>query len=294
MTEKQVNVTLGQLAMDHRIGFIGAGQMATAIITGLIRGGVVKASQIYATDTEQKQLTNLEKYGIGSSQFRVNANGWLVSQCNILVLSVKPQLVEPICSKEIAPLLLPPSDPLIISIAAGVSASKIEKWLSSAGARIPRVVRVMPNLAAMVGASTSVYYLGSACVDNDSSIVESIFGSIGLIYRLDKENQMDGATGVSGSGPAYIAIMIEALADAGVESGLTRELSQALAIQTVLGTALYLKNSGVHPGQLKDRVAGPAGTTIFALHELETNGFRGSIYKAVKAATKRSRQLSKL
>ncbi|EOY09056.1 Pyrroline-5-carboxylate reductase isoform 2, partial [Theobroma cacao] len=184
---------------------------------------------------------------------------------------------------------------LLVSIAAGVKLKDLQEWAGHG-----RFIRVMPNTPSAVGEAASVMSMGGAATEEDGELVAKLFGSVGKIWRAD-EKLFDAITGLrymflkilSGSGPAYIYLAIEALADGGVAAGLPRELALGLASQTVLGAASMAINSGKHPGQLKDEVTSPGGTTIAGIHELEKSGFRGTLMNAVVAATKRSQELSK-
>ncbi|KAM5550780.1 hypothetical protein ABKV19_027231 [Rosa sericea] len=175
---------------------------------------------------------------------------------------------------------------LLVSIAAGVKLKDLQDWAGHS-----RFIRVMPNTPSAVGVAASVLSLGGAATEQDGDLIAELFGSVGKIWKAD-EKLFDAITGLSGSGPAYIYLAIEALADGGVAAGLPRELALGLASQTVLGAASMATSSGKHPGQLKDDVTSPGGTTIAGIHELEKGGFRGILMNAVVAAARRSRELS--
>jgi pyrroline-5-carboxylate reductase len=267
--------------LAQSIGFVGAGNMAEALIKGLLHAQVVEPAQIAGSDPRRERVQELmQKYaGIHATAH----NEDVLRRSEIVVLSVKPQILLPVCD-QIAPHLKPRA--LVISIAAGVPLSVIE-------ARLPagtRVVRVMPNTPALVGAGATAIAAGSHATDEDLATAKRIFDAVGISVVLD-ETQLDAVTGLSGSGPAYVFLIIEALSDAGVKVGLSRYNAQALAAQTVLGSAKLLLETGEHPGKLKDMVTSPGGTAIAGLHTLEAGGARTTLINAVEAATKRSREL---
>jgi len=222
-------------------------------------------------------------------------NKEVARSCPILLLCVKPHIVRKVC-EEIGPLVL--ESTLLISIAAGIPCSAIEEWISAARQTTGRVggvrlIRVMPNTPALVLASASVFCVGRYGRKEDGELVRALFSSVGDVIELN-EDQMNAVVGLSGSGPAYVYVLIDALADGGVRSGLPREMALRLAIQTVYGAALMCKQSKEHPAKLKEMVTSPGGTTIAGLHQLEKGRFRGTIMNAVVAGTERSAQLSKL
>jgi pyrroline-5-carboxylate reductase len=263
-----------------RWGFIGAGKMATAIIQGMIRDGT-SPELISASDPSPKtRATLVGETGVSS----FDSNAEVVSQSNVIVLAVKPQMMAPVLA-ELRPLVTP--DHLVVSVAAGVSLATLTNGLGPDR----RIVRAMPNTPALVGEGASAYCLGPNTKDGDDAVVAACFNSIGLAFRVP-ESQLDAVTGLSGSGPAFVYVMIEALADGGVRAGLPREMAQALAAQTVLGSAKMVLETGLHPGLLKDQVASPGGTTIAGLHALEKGGVRAALIDAVEAAYKRSIELA--
>jgi pyrroline-5-carboxylate reductase len=201
----------------------------------------------------------------------------------VVVLIVKPNVV-PVVAKDIAGVLTP--DHLVIVIAAGVSLGTVCEALGT-----DRVVRVMPNTPARVGASASAYCTGAGATEEDAALVEEMLGAVGICVRVE-EKHMDAVTGLSGSGPAYVYLAIEALSDGGVKMGLPRDVATRLAAQTVLGAAKMVLETGLHPGQLKDQVATPGGTTIEGLHALEGAGVRRAFMDAVVAATEKAKRLS--
>lgn len=265
------------------LGFIGTGNMAEALVKGILRANVLRPEAIWGSEPRQSRLELIkQRYGISVTKYNVD----VVRHCPIVVLSVKPQILPGVCD-EIAPHMKPRS--LVISVAAGVPTAVLE-------ARFPpgtRIVRVMPNTPALVGAGATAISAGNHATADDIKITEQIFRSVGMTVVLDEE-QLDAVTGLSGSGPAYLFLVIEALSDAGVKVGLSRYNALALAAHTVLGSAKLLIETGEHPGQLKDMVTSPGGTAIAGLHTLEAGGLRTTLINAVEAATRRSRELGEV
>jgi pyrroline-5-carboxylate reductase len=266
--------------LEERLGFIGAGQMAEALMRGLVRSGTAVADRIMASDVRDERLEYIRnEVGVETT----TDNLAVVAYSHILVLAVKPNVVTSVV-QEIKGRL---SDKhLVISIAAGVPLAKLERDLPPSA----RVVRVMPNTPCLVGETAAGYALGRNATEEDAKKVEQILSAVGRSFRLE-EKLLDAVTGLSGSGPAYVYILIEALADGGVRAGLPRNVALELAAQTVLGAAKMVLETGLHPGELKDRVASPGGTTIAGIHELERAGFRAALINAVQAATTRAREL---
>ncbi|HEY8369870.1 MAG TPA: pyrroline-5-carboxylate reductase [Thermodesulfobacteriota bacterium] len=265
---------------NKTIAFVGAGNMAEALIKGLIAAGLAR-TQILASDHTEERVAHIRQvYGIATS----SDNREVVSRADIVVLAVKPQILPKVL-EEIAGVVT--ADKLIISVAAGVPIESIEAYLHQRS----RVVRVMPNTPALVQAGATALVAGAHATESDLATAKAIFDSVGTTVVLDDEGLMDAITGLSGSGPAYIFVIIDALADAGVRVGLSRDVSLALAAQTVLGAAKLLIETGEHPGALKDKVTSPGGTAIAGLHTLEQGGLRTTLINAVEAATKRSREL---
>lgn len=265
----------------ERIGFIGAGQMAEALARGLIAKGVVKAENIFATDpmAERKEVFR---------SFRANpvdTNAEVVASSDVVFVAVKPQYVSFVL-REVAPRL--EDRHVIVSIAAGVTL----QTLADAAGKDARLVRVMPNTPCLVGETAAAMCLGGRADDGDAETVRRLFEAVGRIYRVD-EKLLSAVTGLSGSGPAYVFLAIEALADGGVRAGLPRDIAQQLAAQTVLGSAKMVLETGKHPGALKDMVTSPAGTTIAGVHALEKAGVRAAFIDAVYAATTRADELAK-
>jgi pyrroline-5-carboxylate reductase len=265
-----------------RIGFVGAGNMAEALVRGLVRGGHVGADRVTASGPRLERLDELVRdYGISVSRDnRVIARG-----AEIVVLSVKPQILDRVLL-EVSGDLKPGT--LVVSIAAGVDCATIETAVGDA----VRVVRAMPNMPALVGAGATAIAPGARSTPEDLVIVRALFDAVGISVTLE-EHHLDAVTGLSGSGPAYIFLILEALADAGVKVGLSRRNAQRLAAQTVMGSAKLLLDTDEHPGKLKDMVTSPGGTAIAGLHTLEQGGLRTTLINAVETATKRARELGR-
>jgi pyrroline-5-carboxylate reductase len=266
----------------HTIGFVGAGNMAEALIRGLVRGNHVAPKQIVASAPRRERIDELAAaYGIDVTV----DNAVVAERASVVVLSVKPQILDKVL-REIGDRLKPGT--LVISIAAGVDTATIE-------AAVPdgvRVVRAMPNTPALVGAAATAVSGGKRVVDTDLAVARALFDAVGITVELD-ESQLDAVTGLSGSGPAYVFLILEALSDAGVKVGLARRNAQRLAAQTVMGSAKLLLETDEHPGKLKDMVTSPGGTAIAGLHTLEEGGLRTTLINAVETATKRSRELGR-
>jgi len=265
-----------------KIGFIGAGNMAEALIKGLISTGEFKKTEIAASDISKVRLDHLSAtYGIKT----LRDNNKVVAQSDIVVLAVKPKSVPEILG-EIERNI--GNKKIVISIAAGVPVSSISKHLGKKA----KIVRVMPNTPALVLEGASVMYCNENLSDTDEKAVKQIFEAVGIAYIVEDEGLLDPVTGLSGSGPAYVSIFIEALSDGGVKMGLPRAMAHELAAQTVYGTAKMIIEGKTHPAEFKDRVSSPGGTTIEGIHKLEEGGFRSSAISAVEAAAKRSKELS--
>jgi pyrroline-5-carboxylate reductase len=263
------------------IGFIGGGNMAEAIIKGLIAGGTSPEAILVSEPFEARRQQMAEKYNVKTTADNTD----VAACCKTVLLAVKPQLAASICRALKGAVT---GEHLLVSIMAGVSCSTLEGYFSDP----PRVVRVMPNTPALVLCGAAAASAGSTATADDLATVETIFSLVGKCYIVD-EKLMDAVTGLSGSGPAYVLTFIEALADGGVKNGLPRETALNLALQTVLGTAKLLAETGEHPGSLRDKVTSPGGTTIAGLHALEKGSFRATVMNAVEAATARSKELGK-
>ena len=264
----------------RRIGFLGGGSMASALIRGLLHSETVTPDQIRASDLKTERLGELRQtYGIETT----DDNEALVRWADVVVISVKPQIVDRILGSIAAGLN---EGDLVISVAAGVPIEAIE-------ARLPdraRVIRSMPNTAAIALAAATAISPGSHATREDLEVARALFEAVGRCVVLD-ESLLDAVTGLSGSGPAYVMLMIEALADGGVKVGLGRDTALLLAAQTVYGAAKLQLETGEHPGRLKDMVTSPGGTAIAGLHTLEAGGLRRTLIDAVEAATNRAGEL---
>jgi len=262
------------------LGFIGTGKMATALAQGFIRAGLVAPRQVFGSDPASVARI---VFGKETGARILPSNIRVVEQASVLVLATKPDQTGGVLA-EIRDRFT--RRHLLISIAAGVPTTKLESGLP-AGAR---VVRVMPNTPALVGASAAGFALGKSATRADGDLAQRLFSAVGVAFPL-KESLLDAVTGLSGSGPAYVYLFIEALSDGGVAAGLPRDVATKLAAQTVLGAAKMVLETGQHPGALKDMVTSPGGTTIEGLHELEKGKLRGTVMSAVRAATEKSRKL---
>lgn len=266
-----------------RLGFIGAGQMAEAVARGLSTAGVVSLADMSAADVSSDRLAVFSDLGIAAK----GCSGEVADSSDVIFIAVKPFAVQSVLSDLRASNRLSDRH-LIVSIAAGVTLEQMQSW---AGADM-RVVRVMPNTPCLVGASAAAMSLGARATPADACLVREMFSAVGEVYEVE-ERLLDAVTGLSGSGPAYVFVAIEALADGGTAAGLPRKVALSLAAQTVYGAAKMVIETQKHPGQLKDSVASPAGTTIAGLHELEKGGFRSLLMNAVIAAANRSKEMSK-
>jgi len=272
---------------SKKLGFIGGGNMAEAMIKGLLSASFLDSKSILASDTNPGRLEWLH------SQYKIKttaSNREVVEKCDIIVLAVKPQVMKKML-EEFGGLDF--SAKLFVSVAAGTPIDAIEKTLRGGDNRPVHVVRTMPNTPALVQAAVTAIAPGSDVSKNDIRIAHRLFEAVGKTVDVE-EIHLDAVTGLSGSGPAYIFMIIEALSDAGVKMGLSRAVSNALTLQTVLGAAKLAQESGKHPGELKDMVTSPGGTTIAALHTLEAGGLRTTLMDAVEEATLRSIALGKI
>ncbi|MGC9941318.1 MAG: pyrroline-5-carboxylate reductase [Verrucomicrobiota bacterium] len=268
------------MAAQSKIGFFGAGKMATALAKGFVNAKMVFPREIIAADPSESARKHFaEETGANIA----GSNREVVESANVLILATKPDQVAAVLTEISGGFN---TNHLLISIAAGVPIAKLEGGLS-AGAR---VIRVMPNTPALVGAGASAFALGRSATSPDGELAKSLLSAVGTAF-LVKESLLDAVTGLSGSGPAYVYQFIEALSDGGVAAGLPRDVATKLAAQTVLGSAKMVLETGQHPGALKDQVTSPGGTTIEGLHELEKGQFRGVVISAVRAATEKSRKL---
>ncbi len=265
-----------------RVGFLGAGKMATALARGWLTAGLVSADRILASDPVPQARQAFEaETGLRAT----DSNRDVVGSSDLLVLAVKPQSMKALLA-EIRPWVT--DRHLVVSIAAGVPLRQLAEGLGTDR----RLVRVMPNTPCLVGASASGYAPAEAATAEDAALVDRLLNAVGRAFRLP-ESLLDAVTGLSGSGPAFVYVMIEALSDGGVRVGLPREVATVLAAQTVLGAAKMVLETGTHTGVLKDMVASPGGTTIAGLHALEKGGLRAALMNAVQEATRRAIELGK-
>lgn len=271
------------MKIKDKVGFLGGGRMAEALIKGMIEAKLVAAGNILAVDLadERRKLLS-ENYGVVVS---AEADG--LAECSVVILAVKPQVMAGLLS---AKRQCFNKNQLVISIAAGISLGVLESSLEGCECRM---IRVMPNTPALVLEGASALCGGSLATADDMEKAVSIFDAVGKSVVLS-EAEIDGVTGLSGSGPAYVFSFIEALIDGGVKVGLNRQVAETLALQTVLGSVKLAISTGEHPANLRAMVTSPGGTTIAGLHEMEKAGFQGIIMDAVEAATKRSRELGEL
>lgn len=266
--------------MDIKIGFIGCGNMARAMIKGVLSAGLTAGENIYATDSSQEVLSSMEKnYGINT----LMDNKQLVVNVDIVIFAVKPNILDSVID-EIKDNI--GEDLLLVSIAAGKTIATIEK---SFGKKI-KLVRTMPNSGVQVGEGMSAICSNSNVSESELRLVVDIFNSFGKTELLE-EKYFDGITAVSGSSPACVYMFIEALADAAVRTGIPRNKAYTIAAQTLLGSAKTVLETGKHPGELKDMVCSPAGTSIEAVYQLENGNFRGTIMKAIEAAADKSKNM---
>jgi pyrroline-5-carboxylate reductase len=277
-----------------KLGFIGCGKMATALIKGVLKSGLCKPADITVSDVH---AASLEKLRTETGVTAVATNAEVVAASDAIVLAVKPAdaltAVQSITTQQMESSMRwawqaggGKGSKLLISIVAGLSIRSLE---GAAGDKL-RVIRVMPNTPALILAGTSAFALGTQASEEDAAIAEKVFASVGLTVRA-KEGLLDAVTGLSGSGPAYVYTIIEALADGGVLMGLPRELALQLAAKTVAGAAEMVLQSGLHPAVLRDQVTSPGGTTIAGLEALEAGGLRAALIAAVRAATERATAL---
>jgi pyrroline-5-carboxylate reductase len=270
--------------MDGSLGFVGAGMMAEAIMKGVLSAGAITAERITASDVYRPRLEFIRdsiKCQVTDSASEASAKS------DTVVIAVKPQVIESVLAS-IKHGIRP--NQLVVSIAAGVTIAQLAAGLPAG----TRIIRVMPNTPCLVGETAAAYATGDHATEADAQAVEQLMTAAGgSIYRL-QEYLLDAVTGLSGSGPAFVYIMIEALADGGVRAGLPRNIALGLAAQTVYGSSKMVIETGQHPGQLKDAVCSPGGTTIAGVHALERNGVRGALIEAVLQAAERSKELSKL
>ncbi len=264
-----------------KIGIIGCGNMGEAIVRGIVKSGKVKSTQIIVSDIDPDRVEMIvEKYNVAGT----TSNRRVVENSDIIFLSVKP--------KDLEKTVLPIKDAFkdqktVVSVLAGVKISKIKSLIPEAV-----IVRSMPNTPALIGeGAIGVSFEENIDISKKEELIE-ILRSLGTVVEVN-EDLMDAVTGLSGSGPAYVFMFIEGLIQGGIKEGLSYNQARELAVQTVLGSARLVKETGEHPSVLRDKVSSPGGTTIYALHRLEEKGLKDAVISAVSEATKRSRELSK-
>jgi pyrroline-5-carboxylate reductase len=285
MTETGTSFTLKQrrIMLEQRIGMIGAGQMATALAQGFLKAGLTSADHLMASDPEESARQRFTQ----NTSARTSAdNRAVIAGSDVIFLAVKPQQLAKVAADLREPLKN--GKKLVVSIAAGIRLDSLAEWLGPS----PRLVRVMPNTPCLVGQGASAYSLGQNATEADGALVGKLLAATGSTWQVD-EKLLDAVTGLSGSGPAFVYVVIEALADAGVRVGLPRAIAAEMAARTVLGSAEMVLATGEHTAVLKDRVASPGGTTIAGLQALEAGGLRAALMSAVEAATQRSIELGK-
>lgn len=267
-------------AASVRVGFVGAGQMATALARGFLRASLLSPDQLCAVDVSP---TAAERFSQETGSKLLDTIAAVADCSDLLFLAVKPQHMMGVLT-ELSSAVQPRH--VVVSIAAGITLRTLCEHLGASC----RLIRVMPNTPCLIGCGASGFARGGAATADDAQLVQRLLSAVGVAVEVP-ETQLDAVTGLSGSGPAFVYVMIEALADGGVRMGLPRDLSLKLAAQTVAGAAQMVLTTGLHPGMLKDAVASPGGTTIAGLHALEHGGLRGTLMDAVHAATLRAREL---
>ena len=266
----------------YKLGIIGAGKMGAALVRGILKAKIYNKNEIIISDIDSDKLHSLKnEHGVKITK----DNKELSKSSEITIFAVKPGDIKALLN-EIKNHTS--KKKIYISIAAGIKTSFIEKM---SGKEL-KIARVMPNKAAIVQEGAFGIYFNKYIDNRDKDVVQDIFGSLGEVAIVDDENLIDAVTGLSGSGPAFVAIFSEALADAGVKMGLHRDVASKLSFQTILGTAKLMLETNIHPSKLKDMVSSPGGTTITGIHELEKKGFRDAVISAVEASTKKSKELS--
>lgn len=264
---------------QKRISIIGAGNMGLALLRGMIDSRAVPPENIVVRNRRPERAKALaEKYGVAIA----GTNAECADHADVILLAVKPQIF----SRVLEEIKGHVGQALVISVAAGISTRRIESELGGT----PRVIRSMPNTPALIKEGATAISAGEYATEDDIALARTIFAKISRVVVVD-EVHLDAVTGLSGSGPAYIFLIIEAFADAGVKVGLSREIAMELAVQTIQGSARMLQETNEHPGKLKDQVTSPGGTAIAGLHTLEAGGLRTTIMNAVEAATNRAKEL---
>jgi pyrroline-5-carboxylate reductase len=267
-----------------KISFIGTGNMGEALVSGLVQSQASQPEHIICTDVREEKLAAIRaKYGVKTTTNNTEA----IEASEIIIYAVKPQILAEVLHETADSLNM---DKLVISIAAGVPLAAMEACIN----KDLRLIRVMPNIAAFVKESATAIAAGKHTRDGDIELAKAVFDSVGKSVFIKENILMDAITGLSGSGPAYIFLIIDAMADAGVKMGLSRRDALFLSTQTVMGSAKLLMDTKEHPGQAKDRVTSPGGTAIAGIHTLEKGGLRTTLINAVEAATQRSKELGEM
>lgn len=267
--------------MSLRLGVIGCGKMAYAILRGLVNNDSIKIGELLINDIDEKSVNLfMQEFGAISQEQKE-----LIELSDAVILAVKPNHIESVIQDNLSAFK---EKQLIISIAAGIKTNTIEKMLKGKG----HVVRVMPNTPSLVGQGVTAIASNKLIPDHDIDLVKQIFDSIGKTYIVE-EKYMDAVTAISGSGPAYVYLLVEALINAGVLIGLDKNLSKDLVLNTIKGSITMVEDSGKHPAELRDEVCSPGGTTIAAVRKLEEMGIRSAIYAGVEKAFLRSQELGK-
>jgi pyrroline-5-carboxylate reductase len=269
---------LQEVSMGAALAFIGAGRMGEALIAGAIHGGTAPSDIVIVEPAGVRSAFMRDTYGVVVGDLAA------AGAADLVILAVKPDQVVGVCHDLAAHLA---ASTLVVSIAAGVSTATMEAALPDGTA----VVRVMPNTPAFVGQGMSVMSAGSGATEADLDRAQTVLESVGRVLRLP-ESKQDAVTAVSGSGPAYVFYLVEAMIEAGVQLGLTRDVARELAVQTALGAGTLMATSGEHPVVLRENVMSPGGTTATAIRELEAHGVRGAVYAALDACARRSAELS--
>jgi pyrroline-5-carboxylate reductase len=269
--------------LEQRIGLIGAGQMATALVRGFIKAGLTAPDRLLAADVDEAAR---ERFTQATAVPTTADNAMVTNRSELIFLAVKPQQMAGVAAG-----LRGKTGPgqLLVSIAAGIRLASLATWFGPG----LRIIRVMPNTPCLVGQGVCAYSLGEGATTEDGALVGRLLGSLGSAWQVE-EKLLDAITGLAGSGPAFVYVMVEALSDAGVRMGLPRNMATAMAAGTVRGAAEMVLATAEHPAVLKDRVASPGGTTIAGLQAIEAGGVRAALMAAVEAATRRSVELGRI
>jgi len=265
-----------------KLGIIGSGKMAEALVKGALNAGLYKKKEITVSDIDTDKTKNIKsKYGVDTT----SDNKELAESCNLIIFAVKPGHLEEVLN-EIKNVTS--RKKLYISIAAGIKTSFIQKTLK----KELKITRIMPNKPVVVQEGAFGIFFNSLNTPEEKESIINLFNNLGIVEVVQDEQLIDAVTGLSGSGPAFAAVFAEALADGGVKMGLSRETAIKLSAQTMLGTAKLILETGINPSDIKNMVSSPGGTTIAGIHSLEKNGFRNAVISAVESATLKSKELS--